>query len=546
VDIGAGTPADYERRDVKGAIVLTTEVPSSVQHEAVAKRGAVGIVSYWSPPSRAAFPDQVQWLDTANNREAARTFGFVLSPRQGKALKDRLAAQPVRLRAFVDADLGPGTLEVVSGVIPGRDRGQEEVILVAHICHFIPSSNDNASGCGLLLELARTWQLLIDKGVLAPPARTIRFMWVPENHGTIAYLYAHPELTERVLGALSLDMVGEDLDKCGSMFRFVRTPDSRPSVLNDVLEHFTSLVGSLGITTPTGSRSPFRYVASEYIGGSDHAWFNDGGVGIPAMLLMHWPDNFYHSSEDAPDKVDPTELKRIALVAFGTARYLGSAVGAEVDRLAAYVATRGRGRVAEEMGRAIAFARTQDQVRLARSRLEMVVDREARAVASSAALDGSVQRSAVALANALRETGRVMLEDFDRRFLSATSRPFPGGSRRYRRTGRYLSAAWRTHFTAALSGDELAKAVAFERSLPYGDFSVAELLNLMDGTRTLAEIAQVVETEGNGEYLWDEYFGNGSMQAPPPYSSHPIDRAALLDFVSLAQKAGLLAPVNEP
>jgi aminopeptidase YwaD len=36
--------------------------------------------------------------------------------------------------------------------------------------------------------------------------------------------------------------------------------------------------------------------------GSDHAIFNDASIHVPALLVNQWPDRYYHSSDDTPDK----------------------------------------------------------------------------------------------------------------------------------------------------------------------------------------------------------------------------------------------------
>ena len=48
-------------------------------------------------------------------------------------------------------------------------------------------------------------------------------------------------------------------------------------------------------------------------------------------------------------------------------------------------------------------------------------------------------------------------------------------------------------------------------------------------------------SERNAEYLFDEYFGNGSMAAPPPYRGPRCNRAELVELLRLAEKAGLVA-----
>jgi hypothetical protein len=76
-----------------------------------------------------------------------------------------------------------------------------------------------------------------------------------------------------------------------------------------------------------------------FIAASDHTVFLDGGV--PAMQFNHWPDNFYHSSEDRIDFVDPTELKRIGVVAGLAFAYLSTAGPQEARDLAWESAARG-------------------------------------------------------------------------------------------------------------------------------------------------------------------------------------------------------------
>ncbi len=542
VDIGEGTRAShYEGKDVRDKIVFTTSPPSAVQQEAVSKRGAKGIVSIWSPANRLEFPDQVHWLDTANNRQPVKTFGFVLSRRQGLHLRERMVDGPVRVRALVDATLGAGNLEVVTGIIQGRDLSNEEILLIAHLCHFNPSSNDDASGCGLLLELARAWQDLIGRGILSRPRRTIRFLWVPENYGTVAYAEAHPEISSYTKAALSLDMVGEDLDRCNSIFRAIRTPDSRPSFLNDVVEHFIQVVAAKDVFAPTGSRARFRYAIDDYLGGSDHVWMNDAGVGVPAMLFMHWPDNFYHSSEDTPDKVDPSELKRVGLIAFGCARYLVGAGGDEVERLAAKVSAGGRIRLAKEISRALTYATDAASSALARTRLQTLLERETGAIASSASLDVSRRAAVESLAATFRKEEDAVLSSIMKGLHApATEPPFAEGGWIPKRTGRYLSSMWRNNLSDKRAPDETSKVVRFLNELPHGDFSAFELFNLIDGQRTLREIANILDSENSSEYMFDEYFGKGSMEPPPPYRGSRVDRVKLVEFLQLAQKAGLV------
>jgi aminopeptidase YwaD len=125
VDVGEGMKeGDYAGKDVKGKIVLVSAQPGAVQDLAVGKLGAVGIVSYaqnqktaWSGENL----DAIRWghLETFS---ANKTFGFMVSLRTGRALRERLAkGERIRLHAVVKAGQHVGNYEVVTATIPGAD-----------------------------------------------------------------------------------------------------------------------------------------------------------------------------------------------------------------------------------------------------------------------------------------------------------------------------------------------------------------------------------------------------------------------------------------
>jgi hypothetical protein len=68
--------------------------------------------------------------------------------------------------------------------------------------------------------------------------------------------------------------------------------------------------------------------------------------GIPAVMFITWPDMWYHSSQDKPDKQDPTQYKRAAAV--GTASLTALASG--TDEMAARVLNENIGRGLARMG----------------------------------------------------------------------------------------------------------------------------------------------------------------------------------------------------
>jgi aminopeptidase-like protein len=134
--------------------------------------------------------------------------------------REREGKPPVKVRAKVTSRFWDGELNVVSAVIRGQT--DEEVVVVAHLCHPQWSANDNASGAATVLEVARTLQGLISEGRLDKPHRGIRFLLVPEISGTQAYLASNEDQIPRMIAGLNLDMVGENQDLCGG-----RRPVSR-------------------------------------------------------------------------------------------------------------------------------------------------------------------------------------------------------------------------------------------------------------------------------------------------------------------------------
>src|SRR5207245_11794378 len=59
------------------------------------------------------------------------------------------------------------------------------------------------------LPISRAVKTLLDQKRTPPLKRTLHFLWVPEHFGTVAWLTKHPEVSERAIAALNLDMVGE-------------------------------------------------------------------------------------------------------------------------------------------------------------------------------------------------------------------------------------------------------------------------------------------------------------------------------------------------
>jgi aminopeptidase-like protein len=306
---------DYRRIDVKGKIVLTSGRAKEVQQEAVYKHGAIGTIHFPPLEKRSKHPNLIQYLGIwpkANEKDKVG-FAFSVSGQVGSRLRHLIETEPeVLVHAKVDAELFNGEQRVLSAVIEGTEFLREEIVLIAHLCHPRPGANDNASGSALLMELARVITTLINEGKLPAPLRTIRFLWVPEFFGTLAYFHAHPELAPRMISAINCDMVGADSAIVGGSLNLHRTPDSLPSFINDLLEyHLSAAAKEPQLISPEGSNHPFHYEVKKYDWRSDHTIFVDPTFNVPCPMLNHWPDAFYHSNLDTLDKIDTTQLQRV-------------------------------------------------------------------------------------------------------------------------------------------------------------------------------------------------------------------------------------------
>lgn len=357
IDVGSGlTSKDYEGKDVRGKIVLASGRGEYVHVLAVFQRGAAGVIT----DSVIEMSHVRESLDVPDahgyqgiwpkGRDIPRVrFGFSVSKRQGNYLRNLLKdGKKVVLWARVDAELFPSSLDLLTGVIRGSSRPEEEVILMAHLCHPKPSANDNASGCACLLEVARTLCALIRSGKMQRPARTIRFMWMPETNGSVAYLSSHPDSGSRLVAGINLDMVGEDQELCRSTLNVDSTPDSLPSYLNDfVYSVLEQCVREYDKHTHFGQISTFRFALSRFSGGSDHTEFNEAGIGIPCVMLLQWPDKFYHTSMDTIDKVSEDSMRKVGWSTAVSAVTIANADSMSALRLANLTASKGAARLAQ-------------------------------------------------------------------------------------------------------------------------------------------------------------------------------------------------------
>ena len=435
VDVGSGEKAsDYAGKNVKGKIVLAFGSLTVVTEQAVWKRGAAGILSWYSSRLNhlADSADQIGWTsvpDKDGPKGEKTTFAIIISAREGKALADRMSgegsrrwgvsasaattAEKLRLRVVIDSVVLPEKkTAMVEARIPGTDPSLPEIVLTSHLQEEKFSANDDQSGVASMLEIGRALTRLIADGKLPRPRRGIRFWWADEIYSEYRYFADHPGEEKKILANINQDMVGAK-QSVGQRTQFMaRTPWAVPSYLSDVQQSILEAVVrgnnaylaawqaqtpapgqafSKPIFSRLGTREPYHAQAVPYFDSTDHLVFNDPWVRVPGTTLTNWPDEYIHASVDDLWQIDPTQLKRNGFVVAATAWWLANAGAEDVPFLASFVAARGT----ERMARNLATAQTW--IREGRGTEE----ERRRAAADLLAVSQAIEESAVASAQAL-------------------------------------------------------------------------------------------------------------------------------------------------
>ena len=402
--VGRGTKAEIEAAGVEGKIVVTEGSLPGVHAEACLRQGAVGVVAI--SMTRATFDPvhQIPWSGIRGWRDTSTEtpkFGFYLNFREGSILKARLlGGEKIVAHAQIEAETKTVDLENVVCRIPGTDPEAGEIIFSAHLFEGYQKqgANDNVSGSAAILECARVLHTLIEEGRIPRPRRSIRFIWGPEFSGIGRWVQANKDLMDKTLCNINMDMVGEWLSKNNSFFCLMRTTYGNPHYINDVMENVYRYVGEGNreriqnrstpdrvprrIVAPFGADEPFHYSIETHYGASDHMVFNDWAVRVPGIMMIAWPDQWYHMSGDLADKSDPTQLRRVAVIGAAGAYIVASADDAMAARIAGETASNAARRLGHQLMVAMETLNSADKANLAeadkaaRSRIRAAVMNE--------------------------------------------------------------------------------------------------------------------------------------------------------------------------
>jgi aminopeptidase YwaD len=558
---GGETAEDYQNTDVRGKIVLAEGGRHDRIHEmAVHRFGALGTVHFYEASGNYGESEGIYWASINpwnHDRTKESTFGINISSSQGELLK-RLVAEgrKVVVAVKIDAEIVPhGAFELATAVIPGAANPQEEFIFYAHLDHPKPGAHDNASGDAVLLEIARTLSSLIQRKIIPPPRRSIRFLWIPHMSGLNMYFHSHQEKLGKVIAGCNIDCVGVDQARFPTQFHVALPPDSLPTFLSDLASNLVEYVNDLiaqdkdALFSPEGSRNMFTAVINPYQGGSDEYTANTRSLNIPSLYFYEEPLPPRHNQINFLAYLDRTNLQRISYLG-AIVSYAFAAAGEEMAPvLMNEMEWRGRSRLERELAKARRLIESSPAAELLRDyekgknllfwgqkrergMLESLTAQilpKGRLRESAAARMASLEQRADDCLDRLRlcyeakctslniPLGRVERGPTD----DAWGKIVPSLNPEIKGSVGYFS----NYLEDKLGEDFLKKYAGVRSSIKYGNIGYYEALNYVDGRNSLADIFRALDAE-----LW-------SGDYP---SSHRLGSEEFLNFFRLLRDAGVL------
>lgn len=332
VYVGSGRDLDFPD-DVKGKVVFGETSVGYLFNEAVVKRGAAGVLAYRIASYTQPEINQtsIQFSGIPLNEELA-SWGLLLSYSAKEAVKESLAKGENIFSVNIETEIYPSEELTIVAELKGDLYPEDRFVFSAHIQE--PGANDNASGVGVLLEVASVSARLLKEGKINPE-RTITFLFGDEIVSTRRFIQEDSTRASTIKWGMSLDMVGENTEITGGTFLIEKMPDPgaiwvrgkekhsewggdilskedmMPHYLNDfVINRFIE----------QGELKNWTVNVNPFEGGSDHVPFLRAD--IPGVLLWHFTDQFYHTDNDRIDKVSPITLKNVGTGALVSALML--------------------------------------------------------------------------------------------------------------------------------------------------------------------------------------------------------------------------------
>ena len=351
------TDANDAEGNVKlaGKALLTDEEPEAAVRK-VAGEGVAAIISdadgnYFG---RRTPPDAIVWSMVSRN-----VAGLMISLRDGEHLRALLKRGPVTVHVRAKARrTSPGAIGMVMGEIPGAVKGQD-VVIAAHLDHQFPGANDNGSGDGTLLELVRTLSRLIASNKIPKLYRTIRFWWTTEIEAEQSWFRQHPEEARNIVLAVVLDQAGGERN-AENNFIVIDNPAWLPTYADDLVYNTAEYVKNRYapaehepdplLVAAGGGHQSMRTDYWNYQPITDEVAFESRDTLIPGIALAVPSLDLIHTNLDSVDRLDPTWMKRSALLTLAPALYIANAGPPQARAILEYTFHRAAARLALSSG----------------------------------------------------------------------------------------------------------------------------------------------------------------------------------------------------
>jgi aminopeptidase YwaD len=307
--VGEGEEEDYKRTEVQGKIVLILETGLGYSKfwlgtfaERAAQHGAVGLIVIHPMPWPYRMSMEAGNSKIENRFCTKRLPGVCISGVDGAKLMHHIGKGEALVYLNVQTNTEDRESVVLSGIKRGTTLPRERIGLIGHRDNGIaPGANDNLSGSGCQLEIARVMSKKKSK-------RSFEFISSTAEEGvTIGawnYCQVHKEdLKKNMKALIDIDMVG-----VGGMVKQVERglwPDSPPilqpkwlmKMVDEVAEDLGYYFGRM--TAGWGVAESARFME----------------IGVPATWFWAPDDPYYHSVHDSFDKINPNSLKAVSDVA---------------------------------------------------------------------------------------------------------------------------------------------------------------------------------------------------------------------------------------
>jgi hypothetical protein len=334
-----------------------------------------------------------------------------------------------------------------------------------------------------MLEAARVLQALISNGDLAPPQRSIRFLFVSECYTTLFWV-EHSRRVRRTVAGLCLDSPCGVAHLALGPLEISLNPHSQASYADALI---LAIAREVMAAAPTyaWAEEPFALFTDNFIA--------DKTINIPCPWITGYT-RVWHTSADTPEVLDAHAQGLVARIA---ALYLYLIAAADRNRVLdfAHLAA-ARGRTALAAAGIAELDRLQetcldDSLR----QLSYLAERHAEAVAAALRLLPAPQRSQVrphirALQSTVRRAGRDEASSLARRAGRPGHTPTA-----HEPEGVLATIHPRRLVIGPLTFDRIAPEAREGRPSPRWSGDLFALLNWCDGRRSLAEAAHLAARE---------------------------------------------------